>query len=140
MTYLALAHGAKGLIYYCYYDLRVLPQYDEMWGWMKRIAAEVKSLSPVLLAPDDLGRVAHSPASAPIHTKLKRSNGRLYLVAVNSGNDAIAVAFDLRRALSQPVQVMFENRAITPADRGFSDAFKPLEAHVYDLGVDARRR
>jgi hypothetical protein len=30
MTYLGLIHGAKGLIYYCYYDLRVLPQYREM--------------------------------------------------------------------------------------------------------------
>ena len=35
MTYLGLINGAKGLIYYCYYDLRVLPQYREMWGWMK---------------------------------------------------------------------------------------------------------
>jgi len=56
MTYLALAHGAKGLIYYCYYDMRVLPQYAEMWTGMKKIASEVKALSPVLLSRTTSGR------------------------------------------------------------------------------------
>ncbi|HEY3297332.1 MAG TPA: hypothetical protein VGK34_01650, partial [Armatimonadota bacterium] len=57
MTYLSLAHGAKGLLYWCYYDMKWLPQYKEMWGWMKSIGSEVKSLSPMLLSPDDLGEV-----------------------------------------------------------------------------------
>ena len=110
MTYLALTHGAKGLIYYCYYDMRVLPQYAEMWAGMKKIGAEVKSLSPVLLAPGDLGPAKFTPPDAPIHTKLKRSGGRLYLLAVNAANAPVEVTFDLEHPLPAQVDVMFENR------------------------------
>ena len=81
MTYLALAHGAKGLIYWCYYNMRMLPQYPEMWAGMKRIGAEVKTLSPILLSPEDLGSVRFTPdTGGKIHTKLKRHKGREYLI------------------------------------------------------------
>ena len=134
MTYLGLTHGAKGLIYYCYYDLRVLPQYAEMWGWMKKIAAEVKQLEPVLLSPEDLGTVKTTPDDGAIHTRLKRCNGRLYLIAVSSDRNPRHVQFDLKRLLPNKVTVMFENREV-PAHRRRLDAdFAPLEAHIYDLG------
>jgi hypothetical protein len=143
MTYLALAHGAKGLIYYCYYDLRVLPQYAEMWGGMKKIGAEVKALSPVLLAPEDLGSATFSPADAPIHTKLKRCDNKLYLIAVNAANAPAQVTFDLSRAnglhgkpYAPPaqVEVVFENRKAPTDGAKLKAEFKPLEVHVYDLG------
>ncbi|MBI5093683.1 MAG: hypothetical protein HZB26_14720 [Candidatus Hydrogenedentes bacterium] len=134
MTYLGLVHGAKGLIYYCYYDMRVLPQYPEMWGWMKKIAGEVKELAPVLLSPEDLGAVTMTPKDAPVHTRLMRHDGRLYLIAVNSDRAACHVRFDLKRPLPSQVTVMFENRTV-PAHRARLEAdFAPLEAHVYDLG------
>jgi hypothetical protein len=134
MTYLGLVHGAKGLIYYCYYDMRLLPQYAEMWGWMKKIAGEVKELEPVLLSPEDLGSVKTTPDSDPVHTSLKRANGRLYLLAVNSGAAPCHAQFDLKRVLPKEVTVMFENRTV-PARRTKLEAdFAPLEVHVYDLG------
>lgn len=135
MTYLALAHGAKGLIYYCYYDMRVLPQYPEMWAWMKKIGAEVKALSPVLLAPEDLGTAEFAPADSPIHTKLKRCDGKLYLIAVNAGNAPAEVTFDLKQALPAEVEVMFEGRKAPTDGTKLKASFKPLEAHVYDLGI-----
>ncbi len=134
MTYLALAHGAKGLIYYCYYDLRVLPQYLEMWGWMKRIAAEVKALSPVLLSPEDLGPARFAPNTAPVHTKLKRANGNLYLIAVNAGREPCQVTFELPSKLPSQVEVMFEGRTAPTEGTKLAADFKPLEVHVYDLG------
>lgn len=140
MTYLALAHGAKGLIYYSYYDMRVLPQYQEMWGWMKQIAAEVKELSPVLLSSKDLGAARFSPAAAPIHTKLKSYQGKDYLIAVNSGKEPYEVTFNLRHTLPPQVKVLFEKEAsVTTAGNTFTAHFKPLEAHVYDLGPAARK-
>ena len=134
MTYLALTHGAKGLIYYCYYDLRVLPQYQEMWGWMKSIAAEVKALSPMLLSPEDLGAVDYAPAAEKIHTRLKRYNGQLYLMAVNAGSNPCRITFKPGRKLSREPRVMFEERCLKTANAQLTDDFKPLEAHVYELG------
>lgn len=49
MTYLALVRGAMGILYHSYHDMRVLPQYDAMWRWMKQIGEELRSLSPFLL-------------------------------------------------------------------------------------------
>jgi len=135
MTYLALTHGAKGLIYYCYYDLRVLPQYKEIWAEMKKIGQEVKTLSPVLLSPSDLGSVAYTPTKSAIHTKLKKCDDKLYLIAVNAGNTACTVTFDVKRKLGTPANVMFEDREIKNIQGSkLTDDFKPLEVHVYDLG------
>ena len=119
MTYLALAHGAKGLVYWCYYNMRVLPQYAEMWGWMKKIGAEVQALSPVLLSPDVLGRVRCEPSTAPIHTRLIRHDGKLTLIAVNAGRSACDVTFDLPAAAS-PVRAL----------KALPATFAPLEARV----------
>ncbi len=134
MTYLALVHGARGLIYYCYYDLRVLPQYEEMWGSMKQIGGEVKTLMPVLLSSQDLGQVRFEPAAAPIHTKLKRCGGREYLIAVNAGAQSCEATFDLRRRLPAEVQVMFEGTTANTRGARMTASFRPLEVHVYDLG------
>lgn len=134
MTYLALIHGAKGLIYYCYYDMRVLPQYAEMWEWMKAIGKEVETLMPVLLSSDDRGEALFSPAAAPIHTRLKAADGRLYLMAVNAGNRRVETEFALP-VRAKTVDVLFEGRTIIPKGKRFTDAFEPLEAHVYDLGA-----
>jgi hypothetical protein len=134
MAYLALVHGAKGLLYYCYYDMRVLPQYPEMWAGLKKIAAEVKALSPVLLAAKDLGPVACSPAGAPLDTMLLDRGGRRYLIAVNTQMTPCRVTFNLGRPPASNARVMFEGR-IAPELKGskLADTFKPLEAHVYEL-------
>lgn len=136
MTYLGLTHGAKGLIYYCYYDLRVLPQYREMWAGMKKIGAEVKTLSPVLLSPDDPSPVKVTPKGAALHTKLKRVGNRLYLLAVNAGNTPVTVKLKFSRPLVGPVNVLFENRQRPSAGRRFEDHFGPLEVHVYEFGQE----
>lgn len=134
MTYLALVHGAKGLVYYCYYDLRLLPQYQEMWGWMKQIGAEVKELTPLWLSAQKAGQAHFEPATAPIQSLLKRANGREYLVAVNTGETPCEVTFDLRHKLPQEVKVLFENALAKPVGQKLTVSFKPLEVHVYDLG------
>jgi len=138
MTYFALAHGAKGIIYYCYYDLRLLPQYQEMWGWMKKMAAEVRALSPVLLSSDELGSVPCAPADIAIHTRLLRHQGRLYLIAVNPKQTACTANFTLPNKLPKQVTAMFEDRSLKTDGALLIDQFKPLEAHVYDLGRSAR--
>ena len=134
MTYLALTHGAKGLIYYCYYDLRILPQYREMWDWLKSIAAEVKTLSPVLLSPDDRGVALCLPPNAKVDTRLKQHGGRLYMIAVNTASEPSQVTFKLGRLRSSQASVLFEGRSVKLAKAQMTDDFKPLAVHVYDLG------
>lgn len=135
MAYMALANGAKGLVYFSYYNLRVLPNYDELWMGFKKIAREVEILSPVLLSPEDFGAVSCSSSGAKIYTKLKNCDGQLYLIAVNSENTACKVTFDLKRALPKQADVMFEGRFAREIDgTKLTDSFKPYEVHIYDFG------
>jgi len=131
MTYLALTHGAQGLIYYCYYDLRVLPQYQQMWGWMKEIGAEVKELSPALLSPVKLPVEVRGDAPE-LHALLKEHEGKWYLLAVNGETTPARAAFLLPGA-AESVRVMFEDRSATASDRTLVDDFAPYAAHVYEI-------
>ncbi len=119
---------------YCYYDLRVLPQYKQMWATMKRIAAEVKTLSPMLLAPGDLGPVPFSASDAPIHTRLKRHAGKLYRIAVNAGNARCRVTFDLPERLPPRAAILFEHRTLPTSGSRLTADFKPRAVHVFEFG------
>ena len=134
MTYLGLIHGAKGLIYYCYYDLRVLPQYREMWGWMKAIAAEVKTLTPALMSTEPAGKWSLITKESPVQASLFRQGNTLYLLAVNPSKAACRVEFDLQRRTGTKVDVLFENRQLAAGQGRFADDFLPLAVHVYASG------
>ncbi len=133
MTYLGLVHGAKGLIYYCYYDLRVLPQYQQMWGWMKSIAEEVTTLAPVLLSTERPGDWNVTPKDTPIESTLMLREGVLYLLAANPTRSARKGGFDVRRRAATEVKVLFENRCLPCTKGRFEDEFAPLAVHVYAL-------
>jgi hypothetical protein len=136
MTYLGLIHGAKGLIYYCYYDLRVLPQYRQMWGWMKSIAADVKTLTPALMSTESAGTWSLTPKESPVQASLFRQGNRLYLLAANPAQTARRVDFDLRRRTGTEVEVLFENRQLAAGQGRFADEFLPLAVHVYAIKLN----
>jgi hypothetical protein len=136
MTYLGLIHGAKGLIYYCYYDLRVLPQYREMWGWMKSIAAEVKTLTPALMSIESPGTWSLTPKESLVQASLLRQGSTLYLLAANPAKTARRVDFDLRRRIGTEVEVLFENRQLAAGQGRFADEFLPLAVHVYAIKLN----
>jgi hypothetical protein len=135
MTYLGLIHGAKGLIYYCYYDLRVLPQYREMWAGMKTIAAEVKTLTPALLSTEPAGKWRVTSTDSPVRATLLRQDDTLYLLAANPGTNAWRVGFDLQRRIAPEVEVRFENRRLSVRQGRFEDKFLPLAVHVYAINL-----
>jgi hypothetical protein len=138
MTYLALTHGAMGLIYYSYYDMHVLPQYEEMWGWMKEIGAEVKTLSPALLSPVKRP-VEVRGDSRQIHALLKEYEGKWYLLAVNGEYTPAAAEFVLPGA-AESVKVLFEEHTPTLTGAVLADDFAPLAAHVYEITPAAAKQ
>ncbi|MBI1390271.1 MAG: hypothetical protein GC154_17665 [bacterium] len=134
MTYLALTHGAKGIIYYCYYDFRLLPEYETMWKWMKSIASEVKTLSPALLSNENTAAIAVHPDTEEIHTLLKEKDGKIYLLAVNSSRESVDATLHFDGIKTAMAERMFEDHAPVPIQtRTMKTSFAPLEAHVYEL-------
>ncbi|MCX5670475.1 MAG: hypothetical protein NTU94_04035, partial [Planctomycetota bacterium] len=82
MTYLALVNGAKGLIYYSFYDLqRDRLGFEARWKDVSRLGEEVRSLMPALLAADPPPPEVHvsgGPAWAAF-----RDGKRLWVLVTN---------------------------------------------------------
>lgn len=137
MTYLALVHGAKGIIYWAYASSKYrMNDYPEHWAAMKALAGELRTLSPALLVPDSKRKLAVSGAGDGIDVMIKEVDGAAYVFAVNGGEKALKASFDLTGCRAESGEVMFEKRELPVSGGAWSDAFEPLGVHVYKLKLD----
>jgi len=134
MTYLAINHGAKGLIYYSYFNIRDDIDYKTRWEEIKRIVSEIDRLRPVLLSTQQTNDNDIICNNRNIDYKLMREGHTYYLFAVNTKNRMITgVSFrnDLANKPSM-ISVLFENgRQIAVTGGKFTDNFGPYEVHIY---------
>ena len=137
MTYLALANGAKGVIYWAHTAGKYyINDYPQHWAGLKKIAGELRDLSPVLVTPTVTGKLAVSPRGGAIQTMLKQDNGHWYALTVNSSGKPIEANFFLPDTPDgSNVEVLFEGRTISAEKDGWKDSFKPSEVHVYKVSV-----
>ena len=137
MTYLALVHGAKGIIYWAHTGSRYyIEDYPEHWAYMKKLAGEMRDLSPALLTVNAKRTIQVTPKEATIDTMVKELGGQVYLFAVNRDPNARSASFRLDGVSSKrQVEALFEGRSIQAASGSWADDFKPLEVHVYRLSA-----
>ena len=138
MTYLATNHGAKGLIYYSYFDIRSEDYYQTHWAAIKKIANEIKSLRSIFLSIEETSDqdILCSYSSSIIDCKLMKQANSYYLFAVNTQPDEISgVSFQINLAYRPAIiDVLFENnRQLEVKDGRFTDNFSPYEVHIYKL-------
>jgi hypothetical protein len=130
MTYLALTHGANGIVYWVFDDAHGDPQ---IWKTMVSISLELKELTPALVAP----AAANQPTAANpnIHCLAKQPKDQLVLLTVNASPEAQpAVPITLPGAKDQAtVRVLFEDRTVAVQQGRLTDDFGPYERHVYAL-------
>ncbi len=134
MTYLAVNHGAKGLIYYSYFNIRDDKDYKTRWQQIKQIVGEIDSLRPVILSTQETNKNDIVCHNKNIDFKLMREGNTYYLFAVNTKKKAITrVSFQSKLA-NKPsiIRILFEsNRQIVAKKGNFTDDFDPYEVHVY---------
>jgi hypothetical protein len=134
MTYLAVNHGAKGLIYYSYFNILDDRNYQKRWKEIKEIASEVDHLRPVLLSIDQTNNNDIVCNNRNIDLKLMREGDIYYLFAVNTRKKAITGVSFGNKQVNKPliIRVLFENdRQIALNNGNFTDDFGPYEVHVY---------
>ncbi len=127
MAYDAVCHGANGIIYW---GMAYAKVEDEIWQNLKRIASELRDLTPVLL-DGSFQRLASPDPALEIH--LKRHDGRNYLFVLNTQRQRLGA-----RKIQLPAgwaeskaRVLFEDRSIEPVQGWVSDDFEPYEVHIY---------
>jgi hypothetical protein len=145
MTYLAINHGARGLIYYSYFNIWDDRDYDKpettyevRWPQIKGIAAEIDELRDVILSTDETnGTDITCSHPGSIDFKLIRRGFVYYLFAVNVEKEKIPdpILFENIPANPEIIDVLFENgRHVVTATNDsakFTDTFDSYEVHVY---------
>ena len=135
MTYLAITHGALGINFWKASNtprLVNVMDFPEVWEGVKEIANELRHLSPVFLAPDSQEKVKVIPKGLPIHTMIKKYEGKTYLIAVNGDEKLLASpTFILPKGRYRNVKVLFENRVLKIKKGQFRDMFEPVGVHIY---------
>ena len=153
MSYAAVIHGAKGIIWYTYGSRKYVPgeklkkggygvnSTPERWKIITALAREFKQLAPVLTSrtPEkqpQIPTVISGPTQdyygePSISCLLKKHNGKNYLFAVNAVRKPVSAQFRLP-GFNQG-KVLFENRSIQVKNGILSENFKPYEVHVYEF-------
>ena len=131
MTYLALIGGAKGLIYYSFYDLRRdRLGFDVRWRDVSRIGQEVRDLTPAILsvAPLPDGVKVSGPRWAAM-----RDGKRLWVLVTNPEPQTVPMRLALP-AGAGAIRTL-GGREIAARDGVVAEDFKPLacETYVVDL-------
>lgn len=133
MTYQAILAGAKGIIYYTYYDAKwSLPEHPDLWRRMKSLVPEMQAISSFLLEGNlktiDTG-VQNLLAGIWVH-----QNQTLAFV-INTSYDRIAdVAIKLPENVKE-ARPMFPDRGsdMSVKNGQLTGFLNPLDVHVYSL-------
>ncbi len=137
MTYLALVHGAKGLVYYGY-DIPAFPNTKAFklpqdapatWERLAAINRELQWLAPVILQGER--RLLPTASKGDLHLGLWQYGGGNYVVAVNTSDRGVVADFRLPDIEARQLSVMFEHRLLTRSDGAFQDSFAPHDVHIY---------
>jgi hypothetical protein len=138
-VFLALAGGANGIGYFTH------SWADGTWvrfavaepvrAAMAATDAELQALAGVLQGPDAAGVVS---GRGGILVGARRAGRHLLVVAVNPGAASVTGRLSFRGFAPGSVVAWNEARAVRVAAGGFTDAFGPLQVHLYDV-TPARR-
>ncbi|HEV2294501.1 MAG TPA: carbohydrate binding domain-containing protein [Tepidisphaeraceae bacterium] len=134
-AYIALIHGAKGLMWYggSVNGGAYLSPEESNWDDLKKLAGELNEMGPVFMGKTQAAPT-FSPADAPLSVMLKRvGDDRLVLIAANRGSTPVDVTFQSPALKAGQAKVLYENRSRAATAGGLADTFEPYAVHVYEL-------
>jgi len=132
MTYLALVNGAKGLIYYSFYDLqRDRLGFEARWKDVSRLGEEVRSLMPALLAADPPPPEVHV-SSGPAWAAF-RDGKRLWVLVTNPEPAPASMRLALPRGVGSVKTT--SGRALAVRDGTIVEELKPLACETYTMDL-----
>ena len=131
VTYLALTHGADGVLYWEYSAARRDPV---IWETMVQLSHEMRELTPVLTSPD--AAVQPESSHAEIHTLLKDQDSALTLIAVNGADRPVESVRMTLPTHAREATVRFEDRTASVDAGAIVDDFAAYERHVYEIPAE----
>lgn len=149
MSFAALVHGAKGILWYTYsstippnpskgrFDAGIADD-PKAWNTATNLARRISGLSQVLMSPGDTAArvtVTDGPekdmfGNVSVSGLVKRHEGKTFLIAVNAVRHPVRAKFTLPDKCSG-VTVLWENRQVPCQGNAFEDDFASFGVHVY---------
>ena len=143
MAFLGLIGGAKGIIFYSYYDLfretghsqAPADVFERRWGEVTRIAADLRKVIPAALE-GELVAVEMSGSGPDVRASAFRLNGHVYLLAANASSESPQdVAAKLTGAPQGAVRKLFSGGAAKLERDALRDTLPPLGVETYLMTV-----
>jgi len=142
MVWMALIHGAKGLIYFCHqfqpnFIEAALLADPEMAKGVGAINHRIQALAPVLKSPDvpAAAKVSVSNPEVPVDILVKKFGGDLYVFAANMRDQPNSATFEIPERARGKGEVLDESREIKLEGHRFTDAFEPYGVHLYRISL-----
>jgi len=142
LAYLSIINGVKGLWFYTGSGQKdyqgkpagLLNKPEEgHWDYVQKLVRELRTLSPVIMAPACAAKLSISPSDAPVEYALRELEGRLYLLAANKSILPQTVRFSGSALTGKRAQVLSEAHLAVVEGDSLADDFPPLGVHVYKL-------
>lgn len=137
MAWQAICEGANGIVFYSFFDLKRNPDvpFKTQWKNLKKIAAEIDSVSDILLSIEPAPDVTvsfNSGNSTWMNWLVRSYKGKLYILAVNNGDKEGTTTFSISKNIHK-VTVIGKNRTIVPVKNRFKDKFKKFDFRIFEV-------
>jgi hypothetical protein len=138
-AYLALVHGASGLVYYALNlaqsdkerNFRAPRDGAEQWAAISQVNREVTSLAPVISQRSGW-HLLPPVAGGLVHIARWTTADQDVLIAVSVSDVPTVTTFTVPGVESGELKLPLENRTVTTEQPGlFGDVFQPHEVHIY---------
>ena len=137
MTYLAIVHGATGIQYFIRRAPHNNPFVDGMWAECRKLAAEIKELTPVLLSHEAAPEVVATDGDPALHLTARQYDGAVYLLCVNTEKQPKSISIECGVAPTEAdAEVLFEDRTVPVSQEGeIRDMIDGLGVRIYSYRV-----
>lgn len=142
-VWIALIHGAKGLVYFVHefkptFREDAIFRYPDIVGEVTRTDRIIGSLAPVLNTPNVSGKVVQK-SSAPIAAMVKLHDNVLYIFAVAMSNVASRLQLAIE-GLDRDIgaEVICEQRRVSIGQGILEDSFDGYGVHIYKIPIHER--
>ena len=128
MVYIALAHRAKGIMFFSYY-----PSLTETWAEVKVLVGEMKQLAPFYCLPSQEPALGNT--NGVVHTRLIKIGDSGLIIAVNTDYNPQTATITIPSPAPDTLTLPVEGGGTVPVTGGsFTASFDPLAVHVYQWG------
>jgi hypothetical protein len=133
MAFLCIVHGAKGLVFYSFFDLKRDPLgFDKRWADMRKVADDVADMAPVVLSTERPPRLRVTAGKEVIHSAIYEYEGTPYVIAVNPSSEPQPFSFAVRTMRS--VALEHNGTHVVPWRKGeYRDTLAPLAVRIYEI-------